>query len=177
MRLSAWLVAASLALTSLTAPSYASLKHTDSDVFIKLADLTRKPHERKGDHISLESLRNATSASSRYKEQGVDWRVSFDGSADRKLVTGQHNDNGLNMLPTGMGAFSVRKAAYHAMQEIRRLVEQAPSLLNEVTGQHGSTTGNDMHSPQRRAAQNSSSTFSPLKPPSIPLAVKSPCKY
>lgn len=143
----------------------ASLKHTDSVVFQKLADLTRSPSERVAASTKAASLNKISTLSMKSERYGLDWETSYTESLIEQLITGQQNADGLSLLSLGMKNFH---------QHARRDAQNSQNFSNSRNTDD--VTDNGHQTVRKQGDRGNSSTFHPIKPPSIPLAVKSPCK-
>lgn len=137
--------------------SFASLKHTNSEAFVQLADLTRPSNERQAHKNHPHDFRHKSSKSLSYQEEGVDWHLTPNGQS-RFLSTGQHNSAAFNIAPIDDTQHGSDASLYSSDQEM------------------DSEARHDLHHDEDSTSKTFAVNTSPLNPPSIPLAVKSPCK-
>lgn len=138
MKLRSLTLAALIGILSTAIPStYCSLKHTDSEAFVRLADLSRPDSQEKASSTGpLPSLHHTESASYAYSIDNVDW-----------TATPYYHEQGKTAASGGHAA------------DLDRDKQNAAGPWPSPS------------------PQSQYSKFYPIKPPSIPLAVKSPCAY
>lgn len=163
-------------LTTLPLTVLASLKHPDNIVFQQLADLTRPDHLKHHPDQPFGSV-GQSSRQLAYEAQGVDWKVTsaqYSEGADGDLKQAYGD-----ILPGLAPTFDNDKTEQEIMSGglLDSLRKSAMAALDSATGALNNSTSTDSG---RQAdgdpidGASGTSSFTPIKPPSLPLAVKGP---
>ncbi|CAD6964113.1 unnamed protein product [Tilletia controversa] len=138
-----------------------SLRSTKSPVFTKIADLTRPAELREaGSSTGIQPFSTADGHDS--ASFGMAWKT-VDTPVVR-LYDGSVNQPGFGIVPTGADA------------KAKQLSFNASGIFPIVQGntRRGRRASSDPSKSEPKTKYPGTSTFSPLKPPSIPLIVKGP---
>ncbi|CAO1620100.1 unnamed protein product [Parajaminaea phylloscopi] len=179
MKLASSYSATALVTLALTIPTAvrASLKHTDSIVFQQLADLTRPEHLKHLPDRPFGSIEES-SRDLGYQAQGVDWKVTKAQYADAPRKGSYKQVSGPlvpGLAPTFADGLTEQEAdANGGLDALRKAAMAALETAQGVAGQHTGPGADRQAGGEPDQGATGTSSFAPIRPPSLPLAVKGP---
>ncbi|CAO1615405.1 unnamed protein product [Sympodiomycopsis kandeliae] len=154
------------------APAQAALKHTDNIVFQQLADLTRADNLKHHPGKPFGSI-SASSQDLSKVEQGVDWKIVKTEDADGDEKTKGPLASFAGLEPIFDNGKTVNEWLGQGLADLRsKFLKKLEDGIG-LSSRRAEQSKRAASSPAAKKSQ-SGSTFSPILPPSFPLAVRHP---